>query len=64
MNIHSRAARVFIAALITANLTITVAAQPRERELGVPPGIAKILKKIVKVFTITTNDNQPVPPRP
>jgi hypothetical protein len=64
MKIQSRAARVFIVALISLNLTVAVAAQPRERDHRVPPGIEKILKKIVKIFTITTNDAQPIPPRP
>lgn len=63
MNIKSHAARVFIAALITASFTITAAALPPDRE-RVPPAFAKIVKKIVKIFGVTTNDSQPIPPRP
>lgn len=63
MKIKSRAARVFIATLITACFTVAAAAQPPERE-RVPPAIAKIVKKIVKIFGITTNESQPQPPRP
>lgn len=64
MKSHSRrAAAVLLAVVVTFAAAPDVFAGPR-RDRELPNPIVRIIKKFQKIFGISTQDDQPLPPRP